>query len=188
MLQSSCWQKTKIMSLCPISMKKFWQKTTRKKLPHCPISTKKIVSLSHLHAFVLMIHVHSPTLPFPCSCIRSSIVTCLKLALTASGFFLLKWWTMGYGDNRCCWVLKSFDKFFWQQRQLTDDDKKTTKKIAILSHLQGPVSMLTKDKKKKMSHCPISIEKILSKDNKKKIDSLSHLHKKILLTKDNGDG
>ena len=59
--------------------------------------------------------------------------------------------------------------FFLQQRQLSDHDKKTTKKIVTLSHLHAPFVILTKDKKKKMSHCPISIKKNWQKTTRKKL-------------------
>jgi hypothetical protein len=40
---------------------------------------------------------------------------------------------------------------------VTGDGKKGTKKLATLSDLHRAVPMLTKDKKKKLPHCPISI-------------------------------
>ena len=79
---------------CPIFIKKFfWQKTTRNKFL-TKENHKKIASLSHLH-FVPMLYVHSPMLPFPCSCLHSSVVTCLKLALTVSGIYFSQMITHG---------------------------------------------------------------------------------------------
>ena len=90
-------QKEKNVSLSHLH-EKILTKDNKKKIASLFHLHKKTASLSHLNAFVLMIHAHSPTLPFPCSCLRASTVTCLKLALTASGIFFkmmtdgLRWW------------------------------------------------------------------------------------------------
>jgi hypothetical protein len=103
---------------------------------------KKIASMSHLHAFLPMLYAHIPMLPFPCSCLDASIMTCLKLALTASGIRFLQMITVMI-DVVEYWnhVLN----FFWQQRQLTDDDKKTATKNCHTITSPRSVSMLTGD-------------------------------------------
>ena len=103
---------------------------------------KKIASMSHLHAFLPMLYAHIPMLPFPCSCLDASIMTCLKLALTASGIRFLQMITVMI-DVVEYWnhVLN----FFWQQRQLTDDDKKTATKNCHTITSPRSISMLTGD-------------------------------------------
>ena len=129
---------------------------------------------------------------FPYAPLPMLLSTCFycylfKIGTHGKWNFFLKWWQMGYGDDRCCWVLKSFDKFFWQHQQFTDDDKKIIKNYHTVP---SPRSRLHVDKRQKEKNVSLSHlhEKILTKDNKKKFASLSHLHKKFLLTKDNGDG
>ena len=48
---------------------------------------EKNASLSHFRALTPMLHAHTPMLPFLCSCLHTSIVTCKKLALTRTGNF-----------------------------------------------------------------------------------------------------
>ena len=188
---------------CPISTlpSSYWQKTKRKKCLTVPSPWKNsdkrqqeknclIVSSPQKNCLTIPSQCFRPhdSCSFPYAPLPMLLSTCFycylfKIGTHGKWNFFLKWWQMGYGDDRCCWVLKSFDKFFWQHQQFTDDDKKIKKKLPHCPISKLPPPHWQKSKRKKLSHCPISIKKILTKGNKKKVASLSHRHKKFLLTK-----
>ena len=173
---------------CPISTlpSSYWQKTKRKKCLTVPSPWKNsdkrqqeknclIVSSPQKNCLTIPSQCFRPhdSCSFPYAPLPMLLSTCFycylfKIGTHGKWNFFLKWWQMGYGDDRCCWVLKSFDKFFWQHQQFTDDDKKI-KKITTLSHLQAPASTLTKVKKKKSLTVPSLLKKFWQKATRKKL-------------------
>ena len=155
---------------CPISTlpSSYWQKTKRKKCLTVPSPWKNsdkrqqeknclIVSSPQKNCLTIPSQCFRPhdSCSFPYAPLPMLLSTCFycylfKIGTHGKWNFFLKWWQMGYGDDRCCWVLKSFDKFFWQHQQFTDDDKKIKKNYHTVP---SPSSRLHIDKSQKEKNC-----------------------------------